>query len=223
MSWFAGQSVGATLAASVTIALLKERFQRQPKLLVLINGLYQAASLNTPSYQFNQQNAFQTKRMTSWFIGNYVFGAQTFYYELMNCDYIGAHSDSKLGHVMSRDLLPLDEFRDSYDASSFVDSEQCRQFYEQWFDELLSDSDTTRFPLMTSHKHLRAFPKTYIYTCQYDVLRDDGLFFAHALRRAGNDVIEIKVQDCHHLWYIIPSELQRTLFRNLMNALAQEL
>ena len=68
-------------------------------------------------------------------------------------------------------------------------------FYREW--------GCTEYAMRTSN-NMSSLPKTHIYTRHYDVLGDDGLFFAHRLHHAGNDVTAFNVRECHHLWPVLP-------------------
>ena len=248
-NYAAGHSVGATLAANVALVLRDTDFQPPPKLLVLVNGLFQAQSLNTPSYRYNQHNAFQTKRMAAWFLGNYVFASQRHYNDFYDCaPPLAPSSDAQLSGargtdvIMSTDWLPRDEILEEFDdADSFeavpdFQQQRLREFRAQiatavsngrlnaaHTDESRVDlvRDLDAFPLTTDD--LSSLPKTFIYTCQYDVLRDDGLFLAHRLRDAGNDVSAVNLRECHHLWPVLPGEQFRHLFELMFYLIAQEL
>lgn len=51
-----------------------------------------------------------------------------------------------------------------------------------------SFADPRASPLLVPDFALRSLPKAYILTCEYDVLRDDGIMYATRLRAAGVDV-----------------------------------
>ena len=75
-------------------------------------------------------------------------------------------------------------------------------FYREW--------GCTEYAMRTSN-NMSSLPKTHIYTRHYDVLGDDGLFFAHRLHHAGNDVTAFNVRECHHLWPVLPGAQCRHL------------
>ena len=43
-------------------------------------------------------------------------------------------------------------------------------------------------PLLASD--LTGLPRSYVITCEYDVLRDEGMLYGMRLREAGNDVTQ---------------------------------
>lgn len=49
-------------------------------------------------------------------------------------------------------------------------------------------ADPRASPLLVPDAALRSLPKAYILTCEYDVLRDDGIMYATRLRAAGVEV-----------------------------------
>lgn len=67
----------------------------------------------------------------------------------------------------------------------------------KWFwDNYLPDADARRDPLVAplhaSHEQLRALPATFVMTCEFDVLRDEGEALAHKLAAAGVPVTSMR-------------------------------
>merc|ERR1739838_1209811 len=51
-----------------------------------------------------------------------------------------------------------------------------------------SIADPRASPLLVPGDTLRSLPKAYVLTCEYDVLRDDGIMYVTRLRAAGVEV-----------------------------------
>lgn len=51
---------------------------------------------------------------------------------------------------------------------------------------------------------LKGLPRTYIQLCGVDILRDDGVCYAQALRDAGVEVQETLYEACCHSAHVVP-------------------
>uniref|UniRef100_A0A2D4JIY7 Alpha/beta hydrolase fold-3 domain-containing protein n=1 Tax=Micrurus lemniscatus lemniscatus TaxID=129467 RepID=A0A2D4JIY7_MICLE len=58
--------------------------------------------------------------------------------------------------------------------------------------------DPRAAPLLVEDIKLRGLPLTYIVTCQYDILRDDGIIYASRLKEAGVQVAYEHVDNAFH-------------------------
>ncbi|EFB27286.1 hypothetical protein PANDA_008614 [Ailuropoda melanoleuca] len=58
--------------------------------------------------------------------------------------------------------------------------------------------DAQAAPLLAEQEVLRHLPKTYILTCEHDVLRDDGIMYAKRLESAGVEVTLDHFEDGFH-------------------------
>lgn len=89
-----------------------------------------------------------------------------------------------------------------------IDATTMRQFFEL---AGLSPEDRDYFPALDQghHKH---FPPTYIVTCEFDPLRDDGLVMAQSLKAAGVPVKADHYDGLPHCFWLFSSLPETEVF-----------
>ena len=182
-----GESVGGNLAAALSQRLTFDLIYKDlPTLraVILLNPCLQMIDFRTPSYQKNGRYStllIDTYEMAQvW--NNYLSGDKRLVPRMLTNEHISADVKlSPISKLVSHELLP-EEFRTSENilvssgaADSIVDHN-----YAEIADTMLNpDFAPLIRPLLTG------LPETYIATAEFDVLRDDGIFYAKRLEADG--------------------------------------
>ncbi|XP_030600264.1 arylacetamide deacetylase [Archocentrus centrarchus] len=179
-----GDSAGGNLAAAVTQQLQKEPSQQiQLKAQALLYPVLQALDLNTPSYQQNQYMPILPRTLMVRFWSEYFTSDKAFFRAMMANTHNNPESSSLLKFVNWSAFLPETYHRKyNYSAPAVTDGAVGMDGPSQ------SLADPRASPLLVPDAALRSLPRAYILTCEYDVLRDDGIMYATRLRAAGVEV-----------------------------------
>lgn len=160
------------------------QLQLEPNQLVklkaqaLIYPALQALDLNTPSYQQNQHMPILPRTLMVRFWSKYFTGDKSFLAAMLINKHNSAESVALLKFANWSIFLP-ELYRRAYNYSALSASTDKTS---------LSLVDPRASPLLVPDAVLQRLPKTYILTCEYDVLRDDGVMYVTRLRLAGVNV-----------------------------------
>lgn len=186
-----GDSAGGNLAAAVTQTLaLEPPLGAAFRLQALVYPVLQALDFHTSSYQQNRAVPILYREVMARFWLQYL-GADP------------ALEEHVLGNRHSS--LVDSATRSKIDWSSLVPA-AVRKHYLPLVLEHPSDKteagaaflDVRAAPLLADGEVLRRTPTAYIMTCEYDVLRDDGLMYARRLSDAGVTVTGDHYDDGFH-------------------------
>ncbi|KAG9348154.1 hypothetical protein JZ751_001889 [Albula glossodonta] len=177
-----GDSAGGNLAAAVAQQLEQDPDQQVAlKAQALLYPVLQALDLNTPSYQQNQDMPILPKTLMVRFWSEYFTSDKSLFRAMMSNSHNSLESASLLKFVNWSVLLPESFHRPyKYSAPAAESSDPSHT--------IAAIIDTRASPLLAPDSMLRPLPKAYVLTCEYDVLRDDGVMYAMRLRRNGVDV-----------------------------------
>ena len=190
-----GDSAGANLAAALTLWWRDNHKQlKLPpiKAQVLIYPPLQAINLNTPSYQQNARKGLvlSQKSMVEYW-AYYAQGKSTDTTHYLLHQHIYNTTAARYADVMNPSMLPDEFFSDNYHQVKYQNTD----------DDLASElepivTDPRYAPLMASD--FSNLPATYLMSCFYDVLRDDGAYFAEQLTNAGVEIRYNQVKAGYH-------------------------
>ncbi|XP_019729897.1 arylacetamide deacetylase [Hippocampus comes] len=183
-----GDSAGGNLAAAVSQQLLKDPTQKvQLKAQALLYPVLQALDLNTPSYQQNQDMPILPRTLMVRFWSEYFTSDKAFFRAMMANAHNSLESSSLLKFVNWSAFLPEMYHRKyNYSVPAVLQGKAGQSFGTDGPSRSLADPRAS--PLLVPDAALHSLPKAYILTCEYDVLRDDGLMYVTRLRAAGVDV-----------------------------------
>ncbi|TSN21167.1 Arylacetamide deacetylase [Bagarius yarrelli] len=197
-----GDSAGGNLAAVVTQQLHLEPDQLvKIKVQALIYPALQALDLNTPSYQQNRHMPILPRTLMVRFWSEYFTSDKSILTSMMTNKHNSAESAAMLKFVNWSIFLP-EPYRRTYNYSALSISTD---------KTLLSLADPRASPLIAPDAVLHHLPKTYILTCEYDVLRDDGVMYVTRLRLAGVNVTHEHYEEGFHgtiMFTMWPTEFQ---------------
>uniref|UniRef100_A0A8C4KKZ6 Arylacetamide deacetylase-like 4 n=1 Tax=Dromaius novaehollandiae TaxID=8790 RepID=A0A8C4KKZ6_DRONO len=181
-----GDSSGGTLAAAVAQAMVNREDLPKLRAQILIYPFLQGVDFNLPSYQQNKGVPILLKERTITFGLKYLNKDLSIVEELSKTVYIPEDLQLKYQKWLSPDNIP-EEFkpRDYKPGKIHLLSEELHELAKPTFDPVFS-------PLVAEDTVIAQLPETFILTCEFDVLRDDGLLYKKRLEDHG-----VKVTWCH--------------------------
>lgn len=168
--------------------------QVQLKAQVLIYPVLQALDLNTPSYQQNRDMPILPRTLMVRFWSEYFTSNKAFLRAMMANTHNHPDSSQLLKFVNWSTYLPEKYHgKYNYSAPALVEGE------DRGMDgPSRSLVDPRASPLLVPDTDLRSLPKAYVLTCEYDVLRDDGIMYVTRLQAAGVEVTHVHYEEGFH-------------------------
>ncbi|XP_007529626.2 arylacetamide deacetylase [Erinaceus europaeus] len=188
----AGDSAGGNLAAAVV-----QQLQDDPdvkiklKIQALIYPALQTLDVNSPSYKEDTNFLVLSKSLMIRFWSEYFTTDRSLEKAMLSNQHVPLESSHLFKFVNWSSLLP-ERFTKGYvyNNPTFGGSELSKKYP--------GFLDVKAAPLLADDSKLRGLPMTYILTCQYDVLRDDGVMYVTRLRNAGVRVTHNHIEDGFH-------------------------
>nr|XP_004038065.3 neutral cholesterol ester hydrolase 1 [Gorilla gorilla gorilla] len=190
-----GDSAGGNLAAALGQQFTQDAsLKNKLKLQALIYPVLQALDFNTPSYQQNVNTPIlpryvMVKYWVDYFKGNYDFVQAMIVNNHTSLDVEEAAAIRARLNWTS--LLPASFTKNYKPVVQTTGNARIVQ-------ELPQLLDARSAPLIADQAVLQLLPKTYILTCEHDVLRDDGIMYAKRLESAGVEVTLDHFEDGFH-------------------------
>ncbi|XP_068566397.1 neutral cholesterol ester hydrolase 1-like [Cebidichthys violaceus] len=212
-----GDSAGGNLAAAVAQELgSDDTLTVKFKVQALIYPVLQALDFHTPSYQQNQAVPILYRPVMARFWLQYL-GADASLEPLLLANNhssldqraIGAGARSKLDWTA---LLPAERRKHFRPVVRETGSPRVMGAVPELMDARAA-------PLLAEQSVLGGTPKAYVMTCEFDVLRDDGLMYVRRLRDAGVAVTSDHYEDGFHgcMVFAFPPMMSSVGWRSMNN------
>ncbi|XP_021052677.1 arylacetamide deacetylase isoform X3 [Mus pahari] len=193
-----GDSSGGNLAAAVTQQLIQDPDVKiKLKVQALIYPALQALDTNVPSYQEGSHFPMLTRSLMVRFWSEYFTTDQGLEKAMLLNEHVPMESSHLLQFVNWSSLLPERYKKSHIYKNPTPGSSELAQKYPGFI-------DVKACPLLANDNILRQLPLTYIITCQYDVLRDDGLMYVKRLQNVGVHVTHHHIEDGFHGAFAFP-------------------
>ncbi|XP_002759529.4 arylacetamide deacetylase [Callithrix jacchus] len=187
-----GDSAGGNLAAAVTQQLLDDPDVKiKLKIQALIYPALQPLDVDSPSYQENSHFPFLHKSLMVRFWSEYFTTDRSLEKAMLSRQHVPVESSHLFKFVNWSSLLPERFIKGYVYSNPNYGSSELAKKYPGFL-------DVRAAPLLADDNKLHGLPLTYVVTCQYDVLRDDGLMYVTRLRNAGVQVTHNHIEDGFH-------------------------
>ncbi|XP_069831546.1 arylacetamide deacetylase [Dendropsophus ebraccatus] len=187
-----GDSAGGNLAAAIAQTLLHDpEVKVKLKIQVLIYPALQALDLNTPSHKENGQMPILSKTLMVRFWSEYFTTDRSLFEAMMFNKHIPSPDAHLYKYVNWSTLLP--EYLKKNHVYNLPNNQNT--LLVKKYPGLL---DVRASPLLAEDEKLTGLPLTYVITCMYDVLRDDGFMYVSRLREAGVQVVHEHYDNTFH-------------------------
>lgn len=172
-----GDSTGANLAAALCqrLARREDGHLPSPCAQVLVYPALQMADFNLPSYQQNHAVPILFRGRMAFYFLQYLNGDVSLSQDVLEGTHVPTELQPRFKEWLSPSKLPPEYLERGY-------SEPPAPEYDGEVYHLIKDGlEHEVSPLLADDAVIRKTPPTFILTCEYDVLRDDGILYRKRL------------------------------------------
>jgi len=188
------------LAAAVALKLRDDEFQPVVKMQVLINPTLQGLDFMLPSMMQNENAPLLPRMGMPFVVCLYLEGVIDKMEALLNNDHVSPAVKKMKVPYIDMTHLPS-KYLVGYEKPSVETGNET--MWNELRDKLLNPYFS---PLVA--ERLDGLPVTYIFTSEYDPLRDEGILYAHRLRYSGVQVqhvnMDIGIHGMFLLFHVCP-------------------
>ncbi len=189
-----GDSAGANLAAALCQRLLKTQDGHLPSpcAQVLIYPALQMADFHLPSYQQNHSVPILFRGRVVFYFLQYLNGNTSVSQQILEGKHVPVELKVHYKKWLDPENLPP-QFRKELRSPQVITSHDADVYHI-----IKKGLDPEISPLLADDDVLRLAPPTFILTCEFDVLRDDGILFLKRLKDVGVEVTWEHLTDGFH-------------------------
>ncbi|NXA40537.1 ADCL3 protein, partial [Eudromia elegans] len=187
-----GDNAGGNLAAAVSQTLASRSDLPKLRAQILIYPGLQALDFNLPSYQQNRAVPPLFRERAAFYVLQYLNGNASVLEDVLGGTHIPADIRLKYRKWVNVDYIP-EKFR-VRGYKPHVLLECATEIYES----VKKFCEPNLCPLLAEDTIVQQLPETFLLTCEYDVLRDDGLLYKKRLEDNGVPVTWYHLEDGFH-------------------------
>ncbi|KAM4758699.1 arylacetamide deacetylase-like 4 [Cyanocitta cristata] len=187
-----GDSAGGNLAAAVSQTLAGRADFPKLRAQILIYPGLQALDFNLPSYQQNRGVPLLFRERAAFYALQYVQGNTSNMEEVLEGSHIPPDLRLKYRKWVSPDNIP-----EKFKVRGYKPHKPC-EFKPEVFETVKRFCEPMLCPLLAEDTIIQQLPESFILTCEYDVLRDDGLLYKKRLEDNGVRVTWCHLEDGFH-------------------------
>ncbi|XP_040182522.1 arylacetamide deacetylase-like 4 [Rana temporaria] len=192
-----GDSAGGNLAAAVSQALVTRKDIPRPLAQVMIYPVLQMIDFNLPSYQQNRAVPLLLRDRALFYLLTYVGrGDLSVSRDVLNGSHVPPDVRKKFSKWLSVDHIP--EEVAGYMRHTGYTPHTMAAFDKNLYEKLKQVLEPSFSPLVADDAVLRLLPKSYLLTCEFDVLRDEGILYKKRLEDNGVSVTWHHIKDGFH-------------------------
>lgn len=181
-----GDSCGANFATVICQILLNKRDLPKVRAQVLLYPGLQGLDFHLPSYQQNASVPLLFRKLVVYFCFRYLNKEPSVLEDVLQNHHVPESMKQKYKKWVSADIIP-----DKFKMRDYVPQKPTS--YKPEVHEAIKEILAITFsPLLAEDSIIRQLPESYILTCEFDVLRDDGLLYKKRLEDNG-----VQVTWCH--------------------------
>ncbi|NXK71223.1 ADCL4 protein, partial [Amazona guildingii] len=187
-----GDSAGGNLAAAVSQTLAGRSDLPSLRAQVLIYPGLQALDFNLPSYHQNRGVPPLFRERAAFYMLQYLNGNASNLEEVLEGSHIPIDIKLNYGKWVSPDHIPPEFKVRGYKPHVLLDCST------KTYETVKRFCEPNLCPLLAEDAVVQQLPQSFILTCEYDVLRDDGLLYKKRLEDNGVPVTWYHLEDGFH-------------------------